>query len=121
MYHCDSECVLLADDIPCDQSIIEYHSNTTGIFQRCEPTSNGMCITDLGSCLSQAKTGVLLTEYCNYNVINLLHRPSDNIIKCEGKNTWLEHCPTLVIPWSQIFLHNTTSNQSEYVIILYVH
>ena len=118
MYHCGGECVqtLTADDIPCGQ---HYYSNSTGMFVRCEPTSNSMCITDLGNCLSQAKTGVLLIEYCIYRVTESLHQLSH--IKCEGKKNWLEHCTTLVIPRSQIFIHNDTTNSSEYVIILCVH
>ena len=115
MYHCDGECVPLADDIPCDRHIIEYHSNSTGMFHRCGLTSNGICINDLGNCLSQAKTEVLLAEYCNYRVSKSFRQPSH--IKCEGKKNWLIHCTTLVVLRSQIFLYNTTTNPSEYVII----
>lgn len=118
MYHCDGGCIPMANDIPCIQHSIEYLSNSTGMFPRCAhaPISNGTCImvTDLEHCLSQAKNGVLLIEYCNYLIKNSTSLPDQlSHFKCENNRNWLNQCTTLVILRSQIFIYNTT-NSSEY-------
>ena len=113
MYHCGGECIPITNDaISCTRHNIEYYSNSTGIFESCNPISNDTCITNLENCLSQAKNGVLLIGLCSYRVTQPLRQQSE--IKCdsEGRNTWLNSCTTLVVLQSQSLLYNTT-NPSE--------
>lgn len=113
MYHCGGECIPIANDtISCKRHNVEYYSNSTGRFESCKPTSNDTCITNLGNCLSQAESGVLLIGLCTYGVTQSLRQQPG--IKCdsEGRNIWLNRCTTLVVVWSQSFLYNTT-NPSE--------
>jgi hypothetical protein len=117
MYHCDGKCIRIIDDgINCN---IDYHSNSTGILEICKPKSNGTCITDLGNCLPQAKSGILLIGTCTYKVSSSLRQLPHIQCDSEGKNIWLNGCTTLEILRLQSFVYNTTTHPSEYVYIYY--
>ena len=120
IYHCDDECVSVANDAPCERIAIEYFSNSTGKFTLCQPTiSEGNCITDLNNCLSaQATDGFLLIKQCNYSVKNSnlpLHT------QCNSKNNWLEGCDILIVLLSQTVVYSNTTNSSEYNIVYVAH
>lgn len=121
MYHCDDDCIPIRRDPSCG---LETFSNSTGIFQQCEPMFRDNCITDLKDCVNETQSngpGVFLITHCFYQVSESFLNSLPQHIQCEGKNNWLQNCDGgLLVLLSQRVVYSTTQNQSEYNLLLHV-